>query len=312
MNKGRYRGSHEMGHIMGLKHPYPKGSKQQKKSKDIMGYNKKRHKPKEYNVRDIIKKIDLNKKGQQIIKGVYESKPKGGGTVGNKKDTPEHKSDSIENVYKIIHPLSCINTSPIFLEKDSLYFEGFMIFKVSKNNNNDSVNTNFFFANIFWMYSLDNFQESKSIYYCVQPTLMFDLYINKWYQIDTSYDFMKIKSFHENYKYNYQKENAPFLKKSLTTQIFQDSVCFVSYDNLSNEGYYIFKISFYTAMFYTDLSCTESIKSNEKIKKKAVEHENARFLIPISPVLNLKAVPADELKPFGFEKATWSPNTLFK
>ena len=65
-----YTGSHEIGHLIGLEHPYPTNSKAQKASKNIMGYNNDRSKPTVYDAFRFFNKLDLGKQNQ-IIKGAY-------------------------------------------------------------------------------------------------------------------------------------------------------------------------------------------------------------------------------------------------
>jgi len=64
----RYAGSHEVGHLIGLHHPYPVGSKKQKESTDIMGYNKYHNPPESKNVKSFLNLLDFNK-GFQIVGG---------------------------------------------------------------------------------------------------------------------------------------------------------------------------------------------------------------------------------------------------
>jgi RHS repeat-associated protein len=63
-----YTGSHEFGHIIGLSHIGPKGSKEQLESDNIMGYSKDRKPPNIEDVRKFMKQVDF-KKSRQIIKG---------------------------------------------------------------------------------------------------------------------------------------------------------------------------------------------------------------------------------------------------
>ena len=64
----QYTGSHEIGHLIGLKHPYPKNSKKQKESKNIMGYSIERDRPTVSDAYRFFNKLNLKQK-EQIIKG---------------------------------------------------------------------------------------------------------------------------------------------------------------------------------------------------------------------------------------------------
>ncbi|HRE40807.1 MAG TPA: RHS repeat-associated core domain-containing protein [Ignavibacteria bacterium] len=68
----RYAGPHEIGHLLGLKHPFPKDSKEQKESKDVMGYHTEHNPPAQSNVIQVMRMLSFSKQNQTLKGATYD------------------------------------------------------------------------------------------------------------------------------------------------------------------------------------------------------------------------------------------------
>ncbi|MDD5362074.1 MAG: hypothetical protein PHN88_08070 [Ignavibacteria bacterium] len=226
----------------------------------------------------------------------------------------------------------------IFIEKDSIMFEGYIVFHnvdsklVYKRNEKNYVDFNFYFVK-----DLDDFENSKHRYYYSSEyywyiignypsdePVIFSVKINgKDSIIDSSRElaasiaffyskeFQSFKKLYFKYYGSTDKESVSdvFLKKPILTQIFDNpKIHFMNYGNRDSTGYFIFKCSFPASVLKFKSYYVIGKDENDELIK--VYPGYIRTLMPIGPLLYLK-YDEKELTENGFKKSKWYPDYIF-
>ena len=300
-----YTGSHEMAHLFGLSHPENK-----EVSSDVMGYGKNRKPPRVRNVKQFLRMIDLDK-GVQKIKGAKEKLGNSQGMRMTSETNFNGASSSFQDtISKTIHPIAYFDPSNLILNENSELFNGYMIFEVPKNKLfNKGIDSLFFICNIFWIKELCELNEINSRFLLTTPTLMYQIYIDKSWDEDTSnVTLAEFRSFYQEYKesVNNGTNEIPFLRNSLKTSIFREPTYFCSNSLSDSVGYFVFNVSFEAARLTMDLKYRNPLDSSELLN-----YFDAKVLIPISPEFYFFPTNKIFLTECELREATWFPDNLF-
>jgi len=210
-------------------------------------------------------------------------------------------------LYKNISSINYSYLPELDLVKDSLYFNGYLIFKISKISNEGIYKTTnkTFMCEIYWVNNIKNIvkKSDRYIYVSTIQTMMAGkiAYLSEEGRYKKTSSVKKFKDFF--YKYDSNKIFA-FLKKELKTNIFKDSMGFWNFQNNDSIGYFVFKNSFDAAMLRTTL-----IYKNEN-NDEIYRIKNAKILIPITEAYTFKPVSNEFLLKNGFSKSLWYPSSL--
>jgi len=211
-----------------------------------------------------------------------------------------NSSDSLLLSERKIYPIGCKIDSDITLIKDSLFFSGYMIFEILKDNmsNND---TDYFYCNIFFIENILNFKKDKKYYYNFEP-ITYSVYANSDWRGDfindtTEYlpsteEFKKFKNFYLKYDEEVYKNKTknPFLSRLLPITIFKNAR-FWKLNESDSVGYFIFKCSLYTAIL--NYEC--------KLIKGKID-----ILLPISEALTFEPINESDY----FKESKWYPKYI--
>lgn len=219
-------------------------------------------------------------------------------------------SKGIDSVfYKNISSINYSYLPELLLVKDSLNFNGYLIFKISKIPNEGIYKTTnkTFMCEIYWVNNIKNIvkKSDRYIYVSTIQTMMAGkiAYLSEEGRYKKTSSVRNFKDFF--YQYDSSKSFA-FLKEELKTNIFTDSLGFWNFQNNDSIGYFVFKNSFDAAMLNTTLTYI-----NEDTKKKG-KIKNAKILVPISKAYSFEPASNELLINHGFQKSKWYPPDLKK
>ena len=206
--------------------------------------------------------------------------------------------------YKNISSIYYSYLPDLNLVNDSLYFNGYLIFKISKKPDEGIYKTTnkTFMCEIYWVNNIEKFEQKSEqyIYVSTIQSLMAGkmAYLSEEGRYEKTSSAKKFKDFY--YQFDNSKISA-FFFFFLRTNIFADTTFFWNYQNNDSVGYFIFKNSFDAALLKTTLTYI-----NEDTKKKG-KIKNAKILIPISEAYTFKPVSNKFLIKNGFRKSKWYP-----
>lgn len=216
-----------------------------------------------------------------------------------------------EDKYKDIFPIQFIPDSIINLERNNELFNGYMVIEISKNNSSNTFNKEFFYSNCYFLFNLDDLNNSdKHIYYNIAWLYYASaaLSSNYEYSNDTSLKYLNFKLFYNDYIKN-AEENNPFLYKLLSTKIFKDTnFILYQYDDFENYCYYIVNCSFNCSIL--SYSCHPKITNDCDIDYLSLFYKKRQFIIPTTKCTQFIPLDAIQAKNYGLIQTTWFPENI--
>jgi hypothetical protein len=187
-----------------------------------------------------------------------------------------------------------------------------MVFKIHQQPDfkKFKTDTSYFFCDIFWINDLNDITDTSKIYIYSHPVI-YHFYVfldedtlfikNKVYK----QSFQRFRKFYKEFevkaKISADKEK-PFMWKSLTTNIFQDSnVMLWNYQSTDSIGYYLFHVNFLAAL----------LEYNYVYDYDSVVHRSFS-LLPVSKAYEFRTIEQHEMEEAGFVKSEWLPEGMFK
>lgn len=239
--------------------------------------------------------------------------------------------NSIDSIYrkKVESPYLFIDSSKIYIEKDSIIFNGFLVFRINKfdssypcNFTKETIMIESYFIN-----DIKNIEDVKNSFYYIADHMFYQVYVSTdksdWKLDSTNENTLKYlrfinskeyKEFKKLYLTNYPfdlKNNSNFLYNPITTDIFYNSsIDFLNKKNNDSIGYFIYKCSF-SASILNFYASYEIYNEENKIYIKK-ELGLIKVLLPISPLYYFKPIEEKEYLKNGFTKANWFPEILKK
>lgn len=234
-------------------------------------------------------------------------------------------SKDADSLYYELKPVILIPDGPIRIIDTSKYFEGYMIFKIYKNNNPKiySTTSEVYQCEIFFLENLNMFSKK---YFYNNVTTYYQIYAGKdenefvydssrlskdYLEEINSKDFKLFKKFIYEYISKPNDDTSKeFLRNRLKTNIFEiPGVNFYKMNNKNDIGYFIFKVSFYTAVL--EYNCFyKKVVNNSESEYKNVYQKNVSFFIPLSKVIQFEPAALVSI-PKKFSISEWYPKNLF-
>lgn len=231
--------------------------------------------------------------------------------------------DTSDNKYKVAGETFYNPHSPVFLENDSVYFDGYLIFEAHRFDDNKFVNDWSFYQ--FEIYILDSLEKIKDhakrcyynsffldYYYADEEGIGYDTGTgtnkNKGTVIiteDLREQFQGFKGFYSKYLHvRTYSENKYFMMGTLRTKIFENPNVYLWKYNNDSISYFVFKCSFYTAILKYDAYYIA--KDGQKVFLK-----DLLFFLPVSKAMLFEPVDENTISKAGFTKSEWYPPDLF-
>lgn len=225
-----------------------------------------------------------------------------------------------------------LDSNFISVDKDSIIFDGYLVFKINKFKQNlftYESNLGPKTVEIYWLNSLNNFNTEHKDYYMMSDYLLYFVYVTqdiifempdtsekgkKNMEFYKSMQFIKFKNlFFKYYDYNNKKlYNDIFLKYGLCTNIFKsDSIDFLNYENCDSIGYFIYKCKFSSAVLKYKSFCVNYMTGTSGKEKIIIPLGYIYTLLPISSACIFHPVQEIEVSKKGFKKSKWYPDDLF-
>lgn len=219
------------------------------------------------------------------------------------------------------------NVLVINVEKDSVRFEGYMVFRYPLNSINIlHEDSSFIYLDVYFINNLDSLYDVSKKFF-IMPDMLFYLYY-VYAEIDApldtsvfdsegnklcdSRDYKYIRKLYRKYYECRSCDNDNvFLQHWFTTRIFDDSsVTFLNHNGIDSIGYFIFKCSFSAAILkYKSFLVVGTDEYGERLKNHL---GLIKVLFPTSPAYYLKPIDKEEYLKKGFNKAEWYPGDLYK
>lgn len=230
------------------------------------------------------------------------------------------------NYRKVWTPRIFLDTNVIFIVNDSIKFEGYMVFKINKNDSYypKKSGKSLIVIESYFVRNINDIENPERILYFTTDHNFYDLYFscemmeapvdtnNYWTKrvinFINSNEFKEFKNlYYKNYPIK-EKSRGYFLDEPITTEIFFDStVTFLNLGNCDSIGFFIYKCSFSTAV----LRFTASLVI-DKDKTGQLIPQILNVLLPISPLYYFKPINENEYSLNGFKKANLFPEILKK
>jgi len=231
--------------------------------------------------------------------------------------------DTIDIKYKMAGYTTYYPHSPVTLEKDSLYFDGYLIFEAHRFEDDKfhDYDWTYYQFEIFILDSLSKIKDNSKRFY-FNP-----IYLDYYYADDKEigYDtgtgrnkdhgevmiaedlkepFLKFKIFYSKYlQVRNISDDKYFLMGRLRTKIFENPKAVLwKYDN-DSISYFIFRCSFYTAILKYDVYYIT--------KDGRVFLNDLHFFLPVSKAFMFIPAEEDIMLKAGFTKSIWYPPNLF-
>ena len=226
-----------------------------------------------------------------------------------------------------------LDSNFISVDKDSIIFDGYLVFKINKFKQNlfaYKSNLGPKTVEIYWLKNLNNFNTEHKDYYMMSDYFLYFMYATQDISSDmppdtseaglkdiefyNSKEFLKFKNlFFKYYDYNNKKSyNDIFLKYGLCTNILKsDSIDFLSYDNCDSIGYFIYSCKFSSAVLKYKSFYVNYITDTSGIEKIIIPLGYIYTLLPISSAWIFNPVQEIEVSKKGFKKSKWYPDDLF-
>lgn len=226
-----------------------------------------------------------------------------------------------------------LDSNFISVDKDSIIFDGYLVFKINKFKQNlftYESNLGPKTVEIYWLKNLNNFNTEHKDYYMMSDYFLYFMYATQDISSDmppdtsetglkdiefyNSKEFLKFKNlFFKYYDYNNKKSyNDIFLKYGLCTNILKsNSIDLLSYDNCDSIGYFIYKCKFSSAVLKYKSFCVNYITGTSDNEKIIIPLGYIYTLLPISSAYIFNPVLEIEVSKKGFKKSKWYPDELF-
>jgi len=229
--------------------------------------------------------------------------------------------------YKFISSEEHFFKDEVIINKDTVNFSGYLIFKIYKHPYSGyfPVNNKYYFCNIYWVNNISDIENTAKIYF--YPTILLESsrcfkgdpseFINYEEPVISEKDSVFCQ-FLSDYKKNKEKNITllPFLFEPLNTKIFEKGVNFWCSNNTDTIGYFIFKNQFQAKSILGTIVISDLNKRIDYFNKKEVELlkniENAITLVPITKAKVFEPANHEELTILGFTKAEWFPDNIYK
>jgi hypothetical protein len=234
-----------------------------------------------------------------------------------------YQPDTVDANYKVAGYTFYDPHSPVTLEHDSLYFDGYLIFEAHRFEDDKfhDYDWTYYQFEIFILDSLNKIKDNSKRFY-FNP-----IYLDYYYADDKEigYDtgtgrnkdhgeviltedlkepFIKFKAFYTNYLFVRNiYDDKYFLMGTLRTKIFEDpKAIFWKYDS-DSISYFVYKCRFYTAILKYD--------AYYLTKDDRVYLKDLHFFLPVSKSFVFEPAEEDIMLKAGFIKSIWYPPNLF-